>query len=287
MNYPKISIVTPSYNQAQYLEDTIKSVLDQQYPNLEYIIIDGGSTDGSVDIIKKYEKYLAYWVSKSYQGLYPMVEDGFKKSSGEIMAWLNSDDMYHRKSLFTVAEIFTDFPKIKWMMGNPTWFDDQGRIVQCAEAPRWSKYRFYTGDYRWIQQESTFWRKELWEKAGAKMDPSLKLAGDLELWIRFFRHEQLYVIKGLIGGFRVRAKNQKSLESLNEYFIEAEKLLKREPISFQDRTRIPFIKLYKLLLFHKIPILGAIPYSYLMKFPPEFVFDRFTQKFVYKKFGWN
>ncbi len=93
--YPKISIVTPSYNQGQYLEQTILSVIGQNYPNLEYIIIDGGSTDNSIEIIKKYERYLAYWVSEKDKGHYHAVQKGFDKSTGEIMSWLNSDDILH------------------------------------------------------------------------------------------------------------------------------------------------------------------------------------------------
>ena len=93
-NLPKISIVTPSFNQAQFIEETILSVLNQNYPNLEYIIIDGGSTDGSVDIIKKYADKIAYWVSEKDSGMYDAINKGFGKSTGEILAWINSDDIF-------------------------------------------------------------------------------------------------------------------------------------------------------------------------------------------------
>jgi glycosyltransferase involved in cell wall biosynthesis len=106
MNLPKISIITPNYNGGEYLEETIQSILTQNYPNLEYIIIDGGSTDNSVEIIKKYEDQLSFWVSEPDKGLYDAIQKGFDKSSGEIMAWLNSDDLYHKNAFFTVVEIF-------------------------------------------------------------------------------------------------------------------------------------------------------------------------------------
>ncbi len=109
MTYPKISIVTPNLNQGKFLEETILSVLDQKYPNLEYIIIDGGSTDNSIDIIKKYEKNLFYWTSEKDNGMYEAIQKGFEKATGDIMAWINSDDLYHRNVFFVVAEIFSNF----------------------------------------------------------------------------------------------------------------------------------------------------------------------------------
>ena len=117
-NFPKISIVTPSYNQAEFLERTILSVLNQDYPNLEYIIIDGGSTDGSVEIIKKYEKYLAYWVSEKDKGQSDAINKGFQKSTGDILAWLNSDDTYLSGTLFKVVKAFQENPNADLIFGN-------------------------------------------------------------------------------------------------------------------------------------------------------------------------
>jgi glycosyltransferase involved in cell wall biosynthesis len=127
--YPKISIITPSYNQGQFIEQTILSVIGQNYPNLEYIIIDGGSTDNSVEIIKKYEKYLAYWVSEKNEGHYHALQKGFEKSSGEIMGWVNSDDKLHTNSLFSLGQIFADFEQINWLQGFPNVIDENDRIV--------------------------------------------------------------------------------------------------------------------------------------------------------------
>src|SRR6266700_4138610 len=108
--FPKISIVTPSFNQAQYLEQTICSVLDQRYPNLEYIIVDGGSSDGSVDVIRKYEKSLTYWVSEKDRGQTHAINKGLERASGSILGYLNSDDYYLDGALHRVAEQFTKHP---------------------------------------------------------------------------------------------------------------------------------------------------------------------------------
>ncbi len=293
MNYPKISIVTPNFNGDKYLEETIQSVLSQNYPNLEYIIIDGGSTDNSVAIIKKYENQLKYWISEPDKGLYDAVQKGFDQSTGEIMAWINSDDLYHIKSLFSIAEIFK-MNEVNWLQGNPSFFDEQGRIVSVGGLKKWSKLDFYLGNYKWIQQESVFWRRTLWEKAGGQMDVKMKYAGDLELWLRFFRHEKLYVTTSLLGGFRLRSEGQLSLDFLDDYIKEAECKIRYElenKLSIEENKLIQEIKDYNYfarkirfkllkrivikLFYSRIVKLQKVNFSY----SPIIHFDRVTQSF--------
>jgi glycosyltransferase involved in cell wall biosynthesis len=230
-NYPKITIVTPSFNQGDYLEDTINSILDQGYPNLEYIIIDGGSTDNSIDIIRKYESKLAYWVSEKDEGLYDGIQKGFARSTGDIMGWINSDDMHHKKSLITIAQLFYALPAVNWIMGKNTFYDEEGKMFVFDTDmfhERWSKWKMYDFDGMFIQQESVFWRRTLWEKSGAFIDSSLSLAGDADLWLRFFRHDKLYSTTFLLAGFRFRNGNQKSKDQRNEYVAELKMLIQRE-----------------------------------------------------------
>ena len=207
MNYPKISIVTPSFNQAQFLEETILSVINQNYPNLEYIIIDGGSTDGSVEIIKKYEKYLTYWVSEPDDGHAHALNKGFEKTTGEIMAWLNSDDKYFPWTFKTAAEIFTEYLDVNWITGYQSAIDAQGRLCDiyktCVNVfDRIFRHKTF------IQQESTFWRRSLWEKSGAHISDDYKLFIDGELWARFFQMDKLWTIDRVIGGFRFHVQNR-------------------------------------------------------------------------------
>lgn len=203
---PKISIVTPSFNQGHFIEHTLKSVLDQAYPNLEYIVIDGKSTDGSVDIIKKYSDRLSYWVSEKDDGHGNAINKGFRKSSGEIMAWINSDDLYFPWTLRVVAEIFTLFPHVNWIVGLNSFIRNSS--VFRVEKIYKNKYDFMMGDYKWIQQESVFWRRSLWEKAGGKLNEDYSLMIDGELWCRFFKHDKLYHLNTILAGYRAHEDNR-------------------------------------------------------------------------------
>jgi hypothetical protein len=210
---PKLSLITATLNRAQFLEETIRSVLDQDYPNLEYIVIDGGSTDGSLDIIRRYEDRLAHWVSEPDAGHFDALQKGFDKTTGDVMAFINSDDKFCPWAFSVVAEIFEKFPQVEWLTTLfPILWDAQGRATHCRGTEGFSQEGFLRGQYlpgnngayatHWIQQESTFWRRSLWEKAGGRVE-SGQVAGDFELWTRFFQIADLYGVSTPLGGFRI------------------------------------------------------------------------------------
>lgn len=233
---PKISIVTPSFNQAAFLDEAIRSVLDQNYPNLEYVVVDGGSSDGSVDIIRRHEARLSSWVSEKDAGQYAALNKGFARTSGEIMAWINSDDKYLPWTFSIVGEIFAEHPEIEWITSLfPLHWDKAGRAVSCAARDGYSRAGFFRGENLagsswhsrgWIQQESTFWRRSLWEQAGGRIDVNYRLAADFELWARFYQHAELYGVSTPLGGFRAHG-DQRSAQQFEAYSKEAEEVLWR------------------------------------------------------------
>jgi glycosyltransferase involved in cell wall biosynthesis len=203
--WPRISLVTPVFNSAKYIEQTIQSVLSQNYPNLEYFIIDGGSTDGTLDIIRQYESQITGWVSEPDNGMYDALNKGFARTTGEILGWISATDQYQVGGLSVVGSVFRDLPHVEWITGRPVLFSEEGMTVAVGDIPGWSRKRFLSGANRYIQQESTFWRRTLWERAGCRVDASRRIAADFELWVRFFRYAQLHSVDALIGGFRSHA----------------------------------------------------------------------------------
>jgi glycosyltransferase involved in cell wall biosynthesis len=224
MIWPKISVVTPNYNYAHFLDKTMRSVLDQQYANLEYVVIDGGSTDKSVDVIRAHEKHLAYWEHASDEGQWHAINKGFSHTNGDIMAWLNSDDMYCPWAFQTVAEIMMSNPEIEWLTtSNPMFWDCHDACINVRQVPGYAKDAFLDGAYvPWtprfiggIQQESTFWRRSLWERAGGYVSTEFSLAGDFDLWSRFYRHADLYSTMSPLGGFRIQEDQKTNLRQLS------------------------------------------------------------------------
>ena len=230
-----LSIVTPSFNQGLFIHETINTILNQNFPALEYVVIDGGSTDDTVDIINKYEPHLHYWVSEPDDGQYSAINKGFAHTSGDIMAWLNSSDLYMPWAFKTGAIIFDKFPETEWLTTSmQACVDASGNLITISPVYGFTKGGFLAGDNlletgtngtSFIQQESTFWRRTLWERAGGGVDEGLKYAADFELWARFFQYATLYAIDIPLGCFR-RHDNQKTSLAFDDYLDEARRVFR-------------------------------------------------------------
>lgn len=208
--WPKISVVTPSFNQKVFLLQAMRSVLDSGYPNLEYLVVDGGSADGSKEVIETEGKRLAYWTSRSDGGQAEAVQHGFDRAGGEIMGWLNSDDLLLPGALQRIGAYFAAHPDVDVVYGHRILIDEGskeiGRWVMPPHDPeilRWVDY---------IPQETLYWRRSLWEKTGARMDVGLHFALDWELLHRFVEAKARFArLPQFLGAFRIH-KAQKTVQ---------------------------------------------------------------------------
>lgn len=223
---PLISIVTPSYNQGRFLEETILSVLDQEYPKLEYIVIDGGSTDGSVDIIRKNDNYLAHWVSEPDEGQYDALQKGFARATGDLLGWLNSDDVYLSGALLSVGRAYTEHPG-SCIAGPVVDFDMRSgreRLVPQFGITFENMVKFWEQQYSW-HQPGLFWPRSAYELAGG-LDGSLDYAMDHDLVCRLLQHCQVVYVEKPIARFRLH-DTSKTCTAWDQYMLELSQVSQR------------------------------------------------------------
>jgi len=220
-----VSIVTPSYNQAAFLEETICSVLEQDYEHLEYIIVDGGSTDGSLEIIQKYANRLAWWISESDKGQTDAINKGFAKAKGEIFAWLNSDDTYLKGAVSEAAAYLVTHPEAGAVYGDANLIDEQGSVIGKFPARQTDFGRLMRG-YVHVPQQATFFRGDLWRKVGP-LDPSFYFAMDYDLWVRLSKEAPLDYYPQLWANFRLHG-DAKSIESDDRCWPEMVRVHRRQ-----------------------------------------------------------
>lgn len=224
---PSLSVVTPSYQQAEFLERTMLSVLGQLGPRCEYRVMDAGSTDGSVEIIRRHEARLAGWRSEPDRGPAEAINKGFVGTSGEIMAWLNSDDIWFPGTVERVLEYFARHPEVDVVYGHRILLDPADHRIGHWTLPPHDGEMLLWADY--IPQETMFWRRSIWERAGGGLDESYKFAFDWDLLLRFQRAgARFHRMPRFLGGFRVHSgqKSHSEIHSLGT--SEMEKLRRRE-----------------------------------------------------------
>lgn len=239
-SWPRISIVTPSYNQGKFIERTILSVLNQNYPNLEYIILDGGSTDGSVEIIRKYERYLAYWVTGKDGGQSAAIRQGFDMCTGEICAYLNSDDLYSPGALHKVAQIFRQDAACDLVFGNTGFIDADDAVVgEC----RFTKFHFATLIYEGtnLHQPGAFWTREIYERIGG-MNPKYRFCMDYDLFCRAGQVGRFRHIRSHLANFRLHSAS-KTVTILPVGRMEHEEIASR----YRAKNNVAYLRYRRLL----------------------------------------
>ena len=206
-DYPKVSIVTPSYNQSEFLEETIMSVLEQNYPNLEYFIFDGGSNDGSADIIKKYQKHLTYWASEKDRGQSDAINKGFARATGKYINWLNSDDVFLEGALFKLVEFLEANSSIDLVYGNVVFINSRSqRLYSTYEVPYSQRITLYSLNY--LPQPAALYRTSLTQCLGP-LDENLHYCMDHELWLRMHSaNGKIAHINDFVAGYRLHSRSK-------------------------------------------------------------------------------
>lgn len=228
LEYPKISVITPSLNQGQFIDATIRSVLSQEYPNLEYIIMDGGSTDNTLDILRSYSDRVR-WLSEKDTGQSHAINKGLLMASGEILAYLNADDLLLPGALKKIAETFLDHPETMWITGRCRIIDENGQEVRRLVTAYKNLWLFMQNrslllitDY--VSQPATFWRADAYREFGSFKE-GLHYTMDYDYWLRLNIKYPLMVIPRYLAAFRVHSQSKNITAGHKEVYVDEEKTI--------------------------------------------------------------
>jgi GT2 family glycosyltransferase len=245
----RLCMVTTNFNYGAFLDDCMRSIVTSRgFARVDYVVMDGGSTDNSVDVISSYAPHLKHWQSARDAGMYHAIQDGFGKSDAPYMGWLNSDDQLAPWTIQTVLDIFDQLPEVRWITSRyPMQARRDGVVIKTDFLPGVDDWGFFNGEHirslglpstGWIVQDCTFWRRDLWDEVGGCFDLSLKLAGDFELWARFLQKTPLYVVPVPFGIYRVHGSN-KAIAQRDTYRDECVAVLNRyTPIIPSDLQKL-------------------------------------------------
>ena len=231
---PLVTIVTPSFNQARFLEQTMRSVLEQDYPNIEYIVVDGGSSDGSIDLIKSYADRLSWWVSEKDHGQAEAINKGFARAKGEIVAWINSDDYYMLGAISSAVKELADNPQVGMVYGNVRVVDETEKVLNQLTYGDWGLADLMS--FHIIGQPAVFMRRSVLEKAGY-LDQSYHLLLDHQLWIRLVSEGGIKYFPSLWASAHYH-EDCKNLAMAASFGSEAQRIVQWMQTS--DQLREPF-----------------------------------------------
>jgi glycosyltransferase involved in cell wall biosynthesis len=267
MNYPKISIVTPSYNQSRFIERAIASVLEQNYPNIEHIILDNVSTDGTIEILEKYDHLT--WLSQPDEGQSDALNQGFQLASGEIIGWLNADDEYLPGCFYTVFDFFSKYPETDVFYGDYHWIDQENQVLQSRRELDFDPFLLKYLHILYIPTTSTFFSKKIFDD-GNFLDPSLKYAMDYEFLLRLsvqgYRFSHCHQF---LANFRWHDSNKSRIARIQQQAEHEQSLLRHDPFLRRMPPTIQFfIRLtLKLMARGKRYWLKTIQGYYLNQWP--------------------
>ena len=239
----RVSIITPTLNQAEFIEDTIRSVLGQGYPNVEYIIVDGGSTDGTLDILRRYEDRLR-WISEPDRGQASAINKGFRLASGDILGWLNSDDIYMDGAIETVVRHFAEHPQHAFVYGNALALNREGKSYGVRSHVKQADLDMLLNESDYIVQPAAFWRRSLWTTLG-ELDEDLFYTLDYEYWMRAAKVYRLYHIPVCLAAERMYG-DAKTFKGSIQRLVEIEQVALRHggdgmPRRFQPEARATYL----------------------------------------------
>ena len=305
--YMKISIVTPTYNRLKFLNETILSVITQPGNfDIEYIIQDGGSSKRIINLLKDWKnkidkeefkrncnKISFRWYSEKDDGMYDAINKGFSKCTGDIMAWINSDDIIHPNAFKTICQIFKEFQEIEWISGIRNTINEYGVIVynevlECSYSKYFIQKGYYDSKYwkygfNWIEQNSCFWRKSLWTKIGAKIDESKKMAGDFYLWQEFAKHAELVKVYTFLGAYRFHGDQfTASPEKYRAELPKREKFPKSLKMLKFAISKIPFFRKIFLNLINSYDFLQILNLQKEKLIGKIIIWDLLEKKWILK-----
>lgn len=233
---PLVTVVTPSWNSTEFIERTIQSIRNQTYKNIEFIVVDGGSTDGTVEMIKRHADAVTSWISEPDSGMYDAINKGMRQARGEILAYLNSDDFYYPGTLDFVARYFADHPDVDLLYGDLNFVDAYDRVLFRQSYPSFRLQRFRSMRHAAIGQPAAFWRRSLWERVG-EFDASLKMASDFDFFIRAGETGRLAHVPSILAAFRMHGSSmtQRQLEVSHAEVAEIHRRYLKPQEKWQDR----------------------------------------------------
>lgn len=228
---PRISIVVPSFNQGRFMRATLQSIIDQRYPNLELIVVDGGSTDNTLSVIKQYEAHLAWWVSKPDSGQTAAINKGFMRSTGEIMAWINSDDLVASGALQQIADHFVKHPETQVVYGDRILINEEGLEIGRWILPRHSRRVLQWADF--VPQETLYWTRNAWNLIGARLDETFRFAMDWDFLLRLSAKQiDIQHLPVFLGLFRIHDQ-QKTSSQMSSIGQEEIRIIRHRELGFQ------------------------------------------------------